>query len=470
MSGGEVQTVRRNRVKTAVSKDFMSASILLRKQQPEEPDITVEEIMEELGKAGIVFGVDQDVIRKTVEEKTYNVPIRVATGTRPKRGASASFVYHFDTMEKHAPKEDEDGRIDYHDINFIQNTEKGALLVTKIPPTEGTPGTSVLGKEYAGPSGREIPINGGANTKVSGDELELRATTDGVIVFQHGKVAVTDVLAIGGDVDFSVGNLDCCGSVRVAGHVKSGFVLKIDGDLEISGNVEDATVQVKGNILVKGGFFGSGRGAMHADGDITVKYTEGQKITSGGNVYVGGEIINCEVTARDSVHIKGRRGKIVGGVVRAGKEIRASVVGSHAGTPTCLHVAYDAKLMAQYQEIQSEISRLEQDGERVKEALYNLYRLQLDGELPPDKQEALQKLQVFKQELPANLEMLQTRKAEVEAAISKLQDARIIVEERLYSGVKTYFGIVYREMLEDVRRCEITVEGNKILISTPQGR
>jgi uncharacterized protein (DUF342 family) len=304
---------------------------------------------------------------------------------------------------------------------------------------------------------------------VSDNGLELRSTAGGAILFQNGKVSVTDVLTIEGDVDFKVGNLHSRGSVRVMGDVKAGFELKIDGNLEVSGNVEDADIRVKGNILVKGGFFGGGKGILHADGDVTVKYAEGQNISSGNNIIIGGEIINCQVTAKEEIIIKGSRGKIVGGEVRAGKEIRTSTAGSEAGTPTFLYVAYDSGLMTDYNKTNSEIERLLEDGKRIAEALYALFRLQIDGKLPADKQEAFQKLQAFKKELPENLKTLKQRKAELEESIAELKDARIIVERKLHVGVKAHFGIVYREIVEAKERCKLTLEGNQVLISDYRG-
>jgi hypothetical protein len=41
-------------------------------------------------------------------------------------------------------------------------------------------------------------------------------------------------------------------------------------------------------VLVRGGFFGSGKGIIVAGGDVTVKYAENQKIRAGGTIYVGG--------------------------------------------------------------------------------------------------------------------------------------------------------------------------------------
>lgn len=465
----DTKTNTRARVSVTISKDFMAASVLLRAPQDDDAKVTAEEVMHELDQAEVVFGINEEAIRTAVTNCEYNTPLKVATGRMPERGADSSFIYHFDTSQDHKPKEDEDGHIDYRDISFIQNTETDAVLATKVPPTPGSPGMSVKGKELKGPDGRDLPFNNGVNTHVSDDGLSLVATVAGAIQYQFNKVSVMDVIAIKGDVDHTVGNIDCRGSVRVSGGIKAGFTLKIDGDLEVNGNVEDADIHVKGNIMIKGGCFGDREGIIEAGGDITVKFVEGQRLIAGKDVNVGGEIINCNVVAGEKVLIKGRRGKIVGGTVRARREIRAAVLGSEAGTATELQVAYDPDLMRKYHEVVKESQRIAEDGQRVKEALYVLYRLQMDGKLPDEKKAAMEKLELFQKELPDNQDALKQRKAEIEKDLEAYASAVIICEEHIHTGVKAFFGIVYREIVGGQDRCKLQLDGGKVLISEWRG-
>jgi len=461
----DVNTAKKSRIAVTVSKDSMAASILIRAPQEAGDPITFDEVMESLKAAEVVFGVNEDVVRQAVDAKTYNAPIPIAAGRLPTRGAHSSFAYHFDTSDHHKPKEGEDGHIDYKDINFIQNTEKGAVLATKTPPTIGVPGISVRGKETKGPDGRDVPFNHGVNTKPSDDGLTLIATASGVIQFQFGKVSVMDVMVLKGDVDHTVGNIDCRGSLRVSGGIKAGFKVVVDGDLEVGGSVEDSDIRVKGNVMIKGGFFGEGGGVLQAGGDITLKFAEGQRIVAGHELQVGGEIVNCRVEVGERVVVKGRRGKIIGGSVRARREIRAAVLGSEAGTATELQVAFEPELIARYQGVVKEIQRINDDQGRVKEALYMLYRLQMEGRLQPQKQAALEKLEQFQKETPENLVSLANQKAEIETELQKHQDAVIICEETMYPGVKASFGIVYREIVQEQKRCKLTLEAGKVMIS-----
>ncbi|MEA3296848.1 MAG: FapA family protein [candidate division Zixibacteria bacterium] len=458
-------TSQRKRTRVTVSKDKLTAMLVINRPEAHEPEITLEEIMADLEGANIVHGIDKVLVTKCLEDKVYDTPIKVATGTPPKKGTDTSFEYLFQTTDRYQPQEGEDGRIDYRDMKYILNTTKDTVLVRMTSPTEGVPGKSVTGMDVRAAGGRNIPFESGENTRVSENGEELIANVDGAIIFSHGKVSVKDVLTIRGDVDYKVGNIDAVGSVKVAGNVFAGFIIKVGGDLEINGNVEDCTIKTNGNILVKGGFFGNGDGVMEAGGDITLKYAQGQRISAGNDLIVGGELVNCHATAKRNILVEGKKGTIVGGEVSAGNEIRTTVAGSDAGTATVLAVAYNAKLMRQYQDVIHERDRLKADYKRVKESLTSLYRLQMDGKLNAAQSVILKKLEEFAKDVPSAQETLEVNKKELENKIAQLKDAKIIVEGSLFPGVQIHVGVLVREIMEELKTCKLTGDGHKVVLS-----
>ncbi|MDH3891283.1 MAG: FapA family protein [candidate division Zixibacteria bacterium] len=463
MSASQAQsTATRRRIRVTITKDSMKVVIVISRPESEEPNITVEEVRNALTQAGVVYGIDEDVISESVTMAEYEKPIEVAKGQPPVKGSDSEFETFFQTENRFQPQEDEEGRIDYRDMKYIQNTHKGDVLIRRKPPTDGVNGKGVDGREIVAPRGRNIPFNNGENTKVSDDGLELISTVDGAIVYSRGRVSVKDVMVIN-NVDFNVGNIDAVGSLRVSGKINTGFSVNVGGDLEVSGNVDDAKIHVKGNILVRGGFLGAGEGEMHADGDITVKYAVGQKLSAGGSIIVGGELLNCHVTAKDSVVVKGRKGKIVGGEINAGKKIEAAVIGSDAGTVTSLTVAFDAEAMRLFHEARHEISRLKADDERVKENLVQLYKLQMAGKLNDQQKAGLAKLEEFKNSVPDALATVEKRKAEVEERLKKLCDSKIIASEIMHAGVKAHVGVLVKEVDEDLLAVQLSQDGHRII-------
>ena len=465
MSTSEAQntdTTTRSRIRVTITKDSMKAIIVISRPDSQEPDITVEETMNALAEAGVVYGIDEELVEQSVTMAEYEKPIEVAKGQPPVKGADSEFEYLFQSENRCQPQEDESGNIDYRDMNYIQNTHKGDILIRRKPPTDGVTGKGVDGREIVPSRGRSLPFSNGDNTRVSDDGFELSSTVDGAIVFLRGCVSVKDVMVIN-NVDFNVGNIDAVGSLRVSGKINTGFTVNVGGDLEVSGNVDDAKINVKGNILVRGGFLGAGEGEMNADGDITIKHAVGQKLRAGGNVIVGGELLNCHVTAKDSVIVKGRKGKIVGGEINAGKKIEAAIIGSDAGTVTLLTVAFDAEAMRLFHEARHEISRLKADDERVKENLVQLYKLQMAGKLNAQQEVGLAKLEEFKNSVPDALAAVEKRKAEVEERLKKLCDSKIVATEVMHAGVKAHIGVLVKEVDEDLLSVQLTQDGSKVV-------
>jgi uncharacterized protein (DUF342 family) len=130
-----------------------------------------------------------------------------------------------------------------------------------------------------------------------------------------------------------------------------------------------------------------------------------------------------------------------------------------------LAVAYDEVVMKQYRETLDELNRLDSDRERVKESLVSLYRLQIDNKLTPEQEKVLVKLERFKKDLPAELEKLNIVKLNLEEKMSELKNASIIVDEVIYPGVKTYFGIIYREIEEEIKKRKLIYDGSQIFLA-----
>jgi uncharacterized protein (DUF342 family) len=458
----------KKRVRVKISKDYMMAAIVVGSLEPGDPPLTTQEIIEALNEAGVVHGIGEDWIQDALAQGDFGAPVKVAEGTPVVKGQDTRFEYFFYTDHEPAPKVGSDGRIDYRDMNFVQNVAAGQVLARMTPPTEGTPGKGVHGKELSAPRGRNIPFSYGENCKISEDGTELVATADGAVVFAHGRVSVKDVMVIKGDVDFSVGNIDCVGSVRVGGRIQTGFTVKAGGNLEVNGNVEDANVSAGGDILVRGGFFGNGEGVLKAEGDVVVKYADGQKIAAGRDVIAGGELMNCTVTAKRRVVVKGKRGKIVGGQVNAGREVRASLIGSDAGTKTVLWVAYDANLMREYHQAQHELDRIDADQKRVKESLYSLYKLQMDNKLNQQQTQALAKLEAFQKSVPEAKKGLEEKKKQIAERMQRIRNARVVAEIAVYPGVDVHIGVLRKEIEEEAKVVQLIHDGYKVLMTKYQ--
>jgi len=461
-------TRRTSFVRIVITKDNMSVMMAISDPRPSGNEVTFQDVRDEIERAGVVYGIDWDVVSKSLDEHLYDTPVKIASGLPPKRGQDARFEFAIDREQEHSPVEQEDGSIDYRSINFIQNVEEGTVLIRKIPATEGEPGTAVDGTELPGMRGRDFGFCRGTNTRVSEDGLELVAAKSGAIVFTPTSVSVNDVTTIKGDVDMSVGNLDCIGSVCVQGEVQAGFTLNVGGNLEVWGNVAECTINCKGNVLIKGGCFGKGdgEGTISAAGDVVAKYAEGLTITAGNDILMGEELLNCKVVAQERVIVSSRKGKIIGGETNAGKEIRTAVAGANAGTGTILRAGYNAELINRHRQASEEVGRLRIDAERVKQTLYEIYKEQGTGELDPHRAKIAAQLEDFRASVPAELERLQSTLEDIENQLQEAADAVIVVTDTLFHGAVVYFGVVYREIADTVQRCQLTMFEGRVDLSS----
>src|SRR5690606_27099779 len=101
-----------------------------------------------------------------------------------------------------------------------------------------------------------------------------------------GKVSVMDTLDISGDVDYSVGNIDFIGHVRVMGNIHPGFSVKTGSDLIISGNVDRGSIRCGGTLTINGIVFGAGETVISVDGDATIDALDQCRISVRGNLTV----------------------------------------------------------------------------------------------------------------------------------------------------------------------------------------
>ncbi len=436
----------------SVNGEATKAYIKLVAAELEGVQLVPELIYGLLAEAGVVYGIKNDVVDLLVASPSYNEKVVVAVGDSPIPGTDSQLEYLFETEVKREPTVDAQGHINYKDLNFIQNAKAGQVLVRKIPALPGAPGKSVFGKDIAPRNGRERTFIRGSNTDIAPDGLSLIAAIDGTIVYKAGAVTVQPSQKLPGSIDVATGNINCLGSLKVAKNICSEFKVVVGGDLEVGGNVEDAIIEAGGNVLVHGGFFGSGRGNITAGGDVTVRYAENQKIRAGGVVYIGGEVLNCDIYAGDAVIVQGKTGRIAGGNVAAKHLIRVSKLGNDASVATHVHVAFDMQMMNRMREVTRELERLASDEKRVKDALVLLYRLELNGQLPSEKKEALLRFKDFMKELPTQKEALKNECDQLRQKLQELSGARVAVEDAVYAGAIIHFGPVYKEILEDINQ------------------
>ncbi len=269
--------------------------------------LTTEEMIEALNEKSIEFGINKEKIDDLSKTPIYNQDILIAEGLEPTHGENGRMQYHFQISKNRTPKILEDGRVDFHELDLIENVHKGDVLITAIPPTHGKPGKNVYGNETKPMSGKPVVFPKGKNVEITEDGKSLVASIDGQVVLADKKVHVYGLYEVPGDVDSSTGNIKFIGNVVIKGNVLTGFMIESGGTVEVQGVVEGATIKATGDIVLRRGMQGADRGVLITDGNIVAKYIEHSDINAKGDIK-SEAIMHSVVACGGELELTGKKG------------------------------------------------------------------------------------------------------------------------------------------------------------------
>ena len=379
----------------------------------------------------IKTGLLEDEIIKAVDEGRYFEQVLIAKGRPPEKGKDGELVFHFRTKFDYAPNLRKDGSADFRELDVFEDTTEGNVLVESIPPKEGIEGITVRGNALPAAKGRDYPLPRGVNTTVDESGRMLLAAKSGRVDYINNRVVVSDVYKINGDMDMSVGNIKFNGNVVVFGNVISGLTLDAAGDVEILGMVEAATIIAGGNIVIKGGIQGMDRGSLHAGGNIVSRFIERAEVRSGKSVFAD-YITYSTVTAQDSVILKGKFARIIGGLTRAGNQIYAKTIGTPSGDATVLEIGSapeSRQALIEHENIRSELNR-------KLERIASYLRMPAGQFETPERKEQRRRYKNLQEQLLSELQPLNEKIDMLKAELEKSSDGKIHASEQIHQDVK----------------------------------
>lgn len=426
----------REAIDVRVSLDKMKA--ICRFYAPSAGDgkvMSAQDIISDLAFRKVRFGVAQDVIADFLADRKYCTDYVMAVGTQPVHGKDAKIEYFFNTNKNLQPKRNEDGSVDYKELNTISHIEKGQLLARLHKEDPGQSGRNVYGEEIKPRTVRSEKLEFGNKISINEDRTEIYSDVTGHANFINGKVFVSDVLKIPADVDNSVGNIDYDGSVEIVGNVKTGFSVRATGDIIVGGVVENAFVKSGGQIIVKQGIHGMHKGVLQAATNVMSKYIENAKVYAGGFVEAEA-ILNSDISATAEVRVHGKKGLINGGTIRAGRSIETEYAGTEMGTFTTLEVGVDPAKKEHYLALNKEVSTRSKDLEDMKVIIDNYAGMLKRGEvLPKDKLLYVQQLALEYKTKKEEIEPLRAQLREIRMEMMASERSYIAVSRTIYPGV-----------------------------------
>jgi uncharacterized protein (DUF342 family) len=429
-------------------------------------EVSADDIRGALRTRGVVLGIQEEAIRAFIDRPRYNERIQAAEGVKAVNGRDAQIVYNFKVRHEVQLKE-RDGRIDFKELDLVQNVEAGQVVARKEPREDGTPGQTVTGRILPAKPGRDLAIECGKNVKLSEDGSSAVAMINGQVLLVAGRVSVEPIYTVEGDVNLKTGNILFLGTVFVKGNVEDGFTVKAAGNIEVMGSVGKCTLDAEGDIIVHQGILGKSEGRVHAGANLVSKFIEHSRVEAEQNVLVSDGIIHSFVDANQRVICQGRRAAIVGGRVRATEEIHAKSLGSVAGTETILEVGLDPGRKEKLSTALARRGELERQLEELERNLRTLENLRkVLPALPEDKAQDLATLSDARSQALAELETVNATVREIETYLAGLKlFGKVSASDRVFPGVKIFIrseSLIVRNEFKKVTFC---LEGKEVRVT-----
>lgn len=463
-----INVVNDSSANVQISSDKMKAYLILTPPKPGGFDLELDELRNILKNNSVVVGIKEDILTRLIDYPIYNEPILIAEGLKTRNGRDAEVSYNFNT-EKKIELHEEDGKVDFKNLNIVQNVVAGQILATKEPATEGEAGRTVTNEILPARPGKDIALAPGKNTALTEDGLSIVSEKNGQVNILAGKVNVDEVLTIPGDVNLKVGNITFLGNVIIQGNIEDGFSVAAQGNIEVHGSVGKCNLDAEGDIIVSQGIMGKNEGTIRTGKNLYAKFIENVKyIDVGEGVHVQDGIMHSFIDATKEIACVGKRATIVGGRLRSGELVKSKTIGSTAGTETIIEVGIDPKKRQKMVELNEEREAAYKEIQLVEANFHNLenQKKQLRDKFPPEKLETYNKL---KEEINHYNEIISKTNEEIEEInqyLSMLKNkGKIIASKVVHPQVKLYIKNAFLQIRTEYKKVEFVLENEEINVA-----
>ncbi|MBU1487526.1 FapA family protein, partial [bacterium] len=182
-------------IEISISPDKTKAYLLFTQNKIGGKPVTYDKITKAL-KEEDIKNVDEEAIRKALDEEKFNEEILVAKGIAPQKGEDGYFTYLFGTALEEMLKEEEEVKEGEKTKEEVEKKEgekvfAGQILAERVAATEGKKsGLSVAGEELPPQRGSEIETKAGDGVKLSEDGLTTYSTANGSVCWLKNSVRV----------------------------------------------------------------------------------------------------------------------------------------------------------------------------------------------------------------------------------------------------------------------------------------
>ena len=420
-----------------------------------------DEIVSTLINTGVKYGIRGELIDQFIKNRIYCTDIVLARGIPVVEGKSAVIKYTFSTKLDSKPKLLEDGSVDFQNLDIINHVNEGDVLAYMEPMVEGTPGKDLMGNTVMPKKVRKAVMKHGKNIHISEDGNTMYSDVSGHVGLAGDRVFVSDVYEVPADVGVASGNVEYNGSVLVKGNVITGYSVKAAGDITVDGVVEGATLVAGGQIYLKRGIQGMGKGVLIAGDNIVSKFMENCTAKAGQDI-LADAIMHSNVTAAGSITVTGKKGLITGGKIKASKDISAVNIGSSMGTKTECIIAVNDEMMEEYRELEALMGRIKEEQEKNIQIIAMCKERMENGKASEELIKAAQLARFHAQKIQSESEEKIERYRFLKEALLAYKPGNVEVQNTAYPGVELKMGSEISRLKNEVVRSKFVLEGADI--------
>ena len=326
-----------------------------------------EMLMDFLKEKNVKTGILEDVTARICNEGYGTGAILIAQGKIPLKGEDGWYEFFFRTDVQKKPKVLADGSADYKDIEWFEVVREGQTIAYYHEAKEGTDGYDVLGNVIKGRKGAEKRVLKGKGFRLEEDKKTYTALYNGMIRLEDEELSVVNHLDLD-EINMTTGNIFFDGSIHIRGNVSSGMTVKATGDIVIDGNVEVATIETQGSVMLKKGMNSSGLGMVKAGKNVVSRFFEATQIVADGNIEVD-KCLNSQLTAKGMITATRI---FAGGMASSESGFYMNNVGNQAGLKTVLKVQTNETARNDYHNILFNIKDVNRQLEVLKRTYNDL--------------------------------------------------------------------------------------------------
>jgi hypothetical protein len=153
-----------------ISTDRMAAWIYVFSPLNGGSDIKEENLRSFLAQEHVKTGILEDTLKSIANEHIYDQVLLIAKGILARNGIDGTIKDHFDRVIQLEFEEDENGSVDYKNLNNIQAVKEGEVICEITPAIPGENGTTIEGQVYPCEiKGTPVAIPAGRNMQLTED-------------------------------------------------------------------------------------------------------------------------------------------------------------------------------------------------------------------------------------------------------------------------------------------------------------